>query len=657
MDSPSPISPIPGSGPAFPPLFPVWIAIFHRLFGQAMSFYVSPVFGILAVGAVFLVGRRLHGTRSGLFAGLLLSVCLPQIWFARIPISEVVSQFFVFAGLLAVMHYLEVGARLFAAAAGLMLGVALFAGFELIPVLTLTTAAVSAYLMFTHTPIANRQYFFYSFGFFLLHSLAHAAYFPSNNARFLQNRLSLFVDQTGLPNVLERDFGSILLVAAIGLLLLFAASAFVYSRARYPGKQRVLAWMLCGGMVLYAAAYFSVSPSNLPLTIDWLAWYLTWPLLVVFALVWVATVAVKVVGEGDLKMLAVSALLTVTCMHYLYNPQDHELGDHIWTMRRFVPVVIPGVLLVFSVTVAFLFEHVFLRHGRWLGQVALLPFFALVLQPSLAIIGQPLWPNGVQESRALAQHFPANSVILVGRELAGTHVPTTLSYLHGRDSVLLQQQYPDSRILSDLVGTWLRGGRQVFFLVGRADTHFHAPELDLTPYRKERLDVPVLETTRAGVPRQIVQRSVDMKAFEVRSNEQGPASTIDIGSYAVDALFVLRGFHEPEIDQATGITFRWTQETASFEVPSSARLTIVVGGGRPAGTPAAKVRVWVDAKLVIEDQVIPDAPTELAIQSPSVGHSGLTRVTIGSNSFRPSDHGSSSDERNLGVRIYRLAFD
>jgi len=641
----------------FSPLFPVWIAIFQQLFGQAMSFYVSPVFAVLAVAAIFLVGRCLYDTKTGLLAGVLVSLCMPHIWFARLPMSEVMAQFFVFAGLLALMYYVEVETPVPAAAAGMVLGVALFARFDLVPVLTLTTVVVSAYFLFTGRRIAHARYFFLGFGLLLVHSLAHITFFPSNYVALLQRRLGTLLELMGVPPILEQDPRGVLFAVTIGALLVCAALAFLYSRARYPGKSQLLAWALCGGLLAYAVAYVLVVPSRLSRTIEWLAWYLTWPLLAAFAFGLIAIVAVKVVREGDLKVLAVSALLLVTCTHYLYNPTEQELGDHIWTMRRFVPVVIPGVLLMFSVSVAFLLEHVLRRNRRWLAHVALLPFVALVAQPSLAIINEPLWTDGVQKSRALAQRFPTGSVILVGPELAGTHVATTLSYLHGHDGVLLQQRYPDSLILADLLGAWLHSGREVFLVVQRPDTHFHAPEMRLEPYRTLRLDVPVLETSRAAVPQQIVRRGVEMRVFRARLNERGSKSTIDVGNYAVDALFVLRGFHGPEAVEGETTTFRWTKATASFEVPATAQVTLVLAGGRPAGVPAAEIRVWVDDELIIDNQVVPDYQTEITIHVPDIPNSGLTRVTMVSTTFSPKALGFSEDERNLGVRVYRVDFD
>ena len=83
----------------FSPLFPVWIAVFAQLFGASQVFWVAPFFGLCAVAAIFFVGHAVSGNRAGFLAGLLLLASMPQIWFSRFPMGEVLAQFLLFASL------------------------------------------------------------------------------------------------------------------------------------------------------------------------------------------------------------------------------------------------------------------------------------------------------------------------------------------------------------------------------------------------------------------------------------------------------------------------------------------------------------------------------------------------------------------------------
>ncbi|MDP2935600.1 MAG: hypothetical protein Q8O86_03825, partial [Dehalococcoidia bacterium] len=87
--------------PAFFHLYPVWLAILYSVGGLKAALFVSPIFGILGVWALFLLGRRLAGPGVGLMAAALLALNPAQVWFARYPISETTIQIFLLGGLAA----------------------------------------------------------------------------------------------------------------------------------------------------------------------------------------------------------------------------------------------------------------------------------------------------------------------------------------------------------------------------------------------------------------------------------------------------------------------------------------------------------------------------------------------------------------------------
>jgi hypothetical protein len=69
--------------------------------------------------------RRLFGAAPALLGSLLLASNVVQVWFARYPVSETMSQFLIFLGLLAFLHWEERGGAAFAAIAGTALGLSL----------------------------------------------------------------------------------------------------------------------------------------------------------------------------------------------------------------------------------------------------------------------------------------------------------------------------------------------------------------------------------------------------------------------------------------------------------------------------------------------------------------------------------------------------
>ncbi len=61
--------------------------------------YPVLVFGALSVGAASVLGGELFGRWAGLIGATLLAVSYAQVWWARYPSSEVLTQFFVLSGL------------------------------------------------------------------------------------------------------------------------------------------------------------------------------------------------------------------------------------------------------------------------------------------------------------------------------------------------------------------------------------------------------------------------------------------------------------------------------------------------------------------------------------------------------------------------------
>ena len=85
-----------------------------------------PVFGVLGTLAALLrAPPALRRRPRPCSAALLLAMNVVQVWFARYPVSEPMSQFLIFLGLLAFARWEERGAPAFAALAGSALGLSL----------------------------------------------------------------------------------------------------------------------------------------------------------------------------------------------------------------------------------------------------------------------------------------------------------------------------------------------------------------------------------------------------------------------------------------------------------------------------------------------------------------------------------------------------
>ena len=632
----------------FSPLFPVQAALFHQAFPPRGALFVAPLFAVLSAGGLFLLVARIGGIATGLLAALLFAVSLPQVWFARYPVPETVAQFFVLAGLLALLAALRDDRPWLAAAAGGAFGLACFAKIDMIFLLSAALAAFVAWRLLARPAVGGRCVVFLlaAFGLGLVHNVVHYVLYPSDYTSYVRQLLEGSSILTGSAG------------PAVGLatLLLAAVGAALWAgRGRWarpgPVAPRAAGWVLVGLLAAYAAVYVTANPGRWPDTLFWLSWYLSWPVLglCLAGLAWLLWSGRAGRTNQGLSFLLI--LIGVVSLHYLYDPLAS--GEHIWSMRRFVPVVLPGMLVVAAMGAGRLVEWVYFEF-RVVATTALAAVLVgFVGGPSRSVLGETLWAGLLDQSAALARTFPEEAAVLVSQELAGTHVQTTLGYLHDVDAVLVQQDEP-GEALRDVMLDWLAAGRPVFIVIGQRGFSVPAPELVLSEVREASIDLRTLERTRGQAPREVVDVSIDLLILQAARVDPSNARTaIDVGNPVDDIVAGLRGFHGPERD-GNEESFRWSGEVASVAVPGGDRISLMVAGARAPGAAPAEISVWAGPHRIADGLAVGNAPRAVTLELPESERAGSTEITIRSNAFRPEALGLSSDRRNLGVRVYRV---
>ena len=201
----------------FSPLFPVVAALFQQVSPPRGALFVAPLFGMLSIGGLFLVAAHLGGVRTGLLAAVLATAALPQIWFAKYPVPETLAQFFVVAGLLALLAAFRDDRPGLAAAAGGFFGLACFAKIDMIVMLSVALAAFVAWRFLVRPEGGGRcvAFLLAAFGAGLAHNAAHYALYPSDYtlyARQLLEGAPLF------PGLAAAGLTVLLTAAVAGLL-------------------------------------------------------------------------------------------------------------------------------------------------------------------------------------------------------------------------------------------------------------------------------------------------------------------------------------------------------------------------------------------------------------------------------------------------------
>ena len=629
----------------FSPLFPVLTALGHALVSPQGALVVAPLFATLSLIGLWCVARRLGGVRAAWLAAALTAVSLPQIWFAKVPLPETVAQCFVISGVLAWLVATARGAPRWACAAGWFLGLACFAKVDLIVLLSVFLLAVVALRLLSRArpdgpplllPLLG------AFGLLVAHNIGHYLIFDSHYKPYVA-----YLIRTSEVLGLLRESAPLQAGAALAAGLLVAAGVVGLRRPAERWPRRLWGLAAVGALVVYGAAYVTANTGRFDETIVWLSWYFSWPVLGLAVLGLAGLVRVRRAAAPPGLVFA-GLLLGVVGLQYLYSPI--ETGLQIESMRRYVPVVLPLTMLFAALTAVGLLARVpaaRYRAGLTLAAGALL--VGLVARSSLAVVGLPLWDDPLAR---VARLFPERAVVLMSPGLAGTHIPTSLAYLHDVDTILVQQRNPDGEVLRRVIGGWLARGRAVFLVVGWDEFSFFAPDLALAAIGRTQVDLRTLEVTRARVPQAVVNTPIPLRFFQVTGTIGRDRLDVDVGTPAVDLLYDLRGFHGSERD-AAGRAFRWTGSRGSLTLPAGGAVTLVVGGPRPAGAPPAEIGVSVGER-VLGRRVLGETRQAIRLDLPEMGAPGPIDLEIESTTFQPLSLGSSPDERDLGVQLYRV---
>ena len=92
--------------PRFFHLHPVWLALLYSVGGVWAELLLTPFWAAMGGVAVYLVIETLFSRRAGLVGLLLLTLCPLQLWFARYPTAEALTQFLIYGTIYATSLYL-----------------------------------------------------------------------------------------------------------------------------------------------------------------------------------------------------------------------------------------------------------------------------------------------------------------------------------------------------------------------------------------------------------------------------------------------------------------------------------------------------------------------------------------------------------------------
>jgi Dolichyl-phosphate-mannose-protein mannosyltransferase len=522
--------------PGFLPWYPLWIATAVDVGGLEAGLWVNPLLAMLALLAVYCTARLLLGPLAAALGAALLAVNLGQVWFARYTMAEPAAQLLVWTGLYALAAAYRRPSATLGLLAGLAWGSALLARVDTV----LLVPPVAAYFVWQTRAPARRRGALVALGVLGLLALQfalHAWRLAPGYHSMVFSRATLAVAAGG-----------------VALVLVLAAGAWLLTFApRGTGRDWRPAVVL-GGLALAAAFAYLVRPL-LPLpplsgeaaeleaaareSLVRLGWYVT-PLGLVLALTGVGGLLRRERWRPALPLLG---LLALSLAFYLPNPLVSS--DQPWAVRRYLPLVLPGLCLLAaygSVASAAWLAGV-VRAGSLRGQEAtdaaqlagsphppgdavggagVSPlangagrrcWASRLLAVALCLaVGWGEWQatepialyrehaGALRQVEALAALVPPDAIVLFPRSSDGMRLSLPLHYLGRRPAFVLPAEGPDEGILA-VVRRWRARGQAVVWVVPLGTRFPTPPGMRFVPAGLFSFEVPQLERPLDRLPR------------------------------------------------------------------------------------------------------------------------------------------------------------
>ncbi len=623
-------------------LYPVWIGLMYSLFGVWGALYATPLLALLLVLAVYFFARRALTPGAALLALALLVLCPVMIWFARYPVSEIIQGLLGFASFFAFLrmmqlagdHLVTIGgedrlpttdyrlptgnlatdtarqswAGLWGCIAGVSLGEIALARPDFIFYL----APVPLYLLYWR--LARRWRRPYTWFVASLAALL-GLYFVYFSIFSFPYTLDLY--HNTIINV-RRLWAPLLIALYLGVALLIALDR-LYPRIRplWVRAERLAVryrWLWAGALVLvvgaYAVYHYAVGPwlpnvrfdkagNPIPqaVTTTWesyigapvdqgskynllrVGWYLSpfgMVLGVIGLLRWIWTRLNAATGLFFGCLLAVGLVFiqeTFTDPYYIYS------------MRRYVPLILPALVIGIAWSCQFLWSRVRPRQvGALLAAAAALALAIFFLYTSLPFpyTSLPIPPKTdgiithVEERGAVAQlsdlasRFPPKSVVLFSYARDEPYVVATpLQYTFGIESFVVRLDYPNvnNAVLENVVKRWQQQGYKVYVMMSANGGKLHFPDLSLKEESTWAYSVPELEQLKYQKPTNISSAYLPWGVYSVQPPAPPPTLPfrIDIGDN--DYLWTVGGFYIQEKAKQDTSNWRWTGQQAFVRVP------------------------------------------------------------------------------------------
>jgi Dolichyl-phosphate-mannose-protein mannosyltransferase len=652
--------------PEFFHLFPAFGAYLFQAMGVRGALATPIVFGVLGTLGSFFAFRRIFGSATAFLGTGLLSLNVVQVWFARYPVSEPMSQFLIMTGLLALGHWEEDGRPAWGLLGGFALGLTLLVRIDSI----LVVGPLVLYLLVRHArrELGGRSAaaLLAPFLLLLIHAVFHASfwsrkyliniatrhYWQHSPAEWIGGLAAAALVVAGTarlgPQLIRalESHGSLVRRTAIAVVVGLALYAYfvrpsLSAWAGGDGNRRAAALAHPG--VLMSLGFRQLAAHDAQAFLR-LGWFVT-PLVLALGIGGL----VLAIHEWRRRYLFPVLLALTFSAFYFYKIL--VFADYFFALRRFVPVTLPA-LFAFA---GFMLVRMAARGrlGRIVAVGMTLFLVGTYLRDTIPVARHVDWRGSVRFVDNLSRRFGPDDVVIFEKVQSVHLLAIPLWAVHGVNVLELARFDPDPERLRHLIQAWRGVYKNIYFV--------HTYRTNLCGLFLQRVEDQLLSTVewertydrRPVKPEPRALRFTISRVVPPEELHVPALPTVDIGG---SDDFQVSGFFDKEGggDQ----TYRWTGSCGSVYLPGArpgATLAITASAGeRPEKAKPPLVAVSLSGAPLGSFLAGPKLGTySLLLPDPLPAGPPVLRLDV--PAWRPINFlPGSSDVRDLGVMVDRI---
>lgn len=148
-------------------------------------------------------------------------------------------------------------------------------------------------------------------------------------------------------------------------------------------------------------------------SLEWISWYGGWP-LILLGFVGIAIASYRAIRHKDLRYIAILSVVLGALLIYVIRPTITP--DHVWAIRRFLPVIIPGLILFSLVALRYVYRWSVDKRakvgGVLLVGIGLILLIAAPLQTTKPFVVLRTHANDIAAIRGLCQSLPPDALVV-----------------------------------------------------------------------------------------------------------------------------------------------------------------------------------------------------------------------------------------------------